>query len=340
MPWSKIKIEDRPLDSGEGRLLNYPEAMNEAFCQILGNDPRVIVMGQGVDDFKGIFGATKDLHLKFGHQRAFDTPLSENGLTGVAVGMAITGLRPIYCHNRPDFLLLTLDQIVNHAAKWQLMFGGKSTGVPLVIWSCVGRGWGSACQHSQALHNAFLHYPGLKIVVPSNPYDSKGLLISAVKDNNPVLFFEHRFNFKYPGHVPQEMYAIPFGKGATCRQGTDLTIVAVSHIVNDLKKVVGDYNQASLELIDLRTIKPIDKELIFKSVSKTGRLLVVDSAWETQGLGNYVISLVAMEGIPLKSKPRILANPDVYTPSGYTLEQEFYLDDAKILSAISACLDK
>ncbi|PJA88268.1 MAG: alpha-ketoacid dehydrogenase subunit beta [Candidatus Moranbacteria bacterium CG_4_9_14_3_um_filter_36_9] len=339
MPWSKIKYEDKPIEEGEGRLLDYASAMNEAFFQILKNDARTIVMGQGVDDMGGMFGATKDLHKKFGDHRVFDTPLAENGLMGIAVGMAINGLRPIYCHNRPDFLLLAMDQIVNHAAKWQFMFGGKSFPVPLVIWSCVGRGWGSASQHSQALHNAFLHYPGLKIVLPSNSYDSKGLLLSAVADNNPVLFFEHRLNFKYPCYVPEEMYAIPLGKGLICKEGKDLTIVAVSHIINDLKKIVKEYQRADIELIDLRTIKPIDKEIIFNSVAKTGRLLVVDSAWETQGLGNYVISLVAMEGIKLKTKPRIVANPDTYTPAGYTLEEEFFINDKKIIKAINQCLE-
>jgi len=338
MPWSRIKIEDKPLEPGEGRLLDYASTMNETYSQIMANDPSVVVMGQGVDDFKGMYGATKDLHKTFGRERSFDTPLAENALMGIAVGMAINGLRPIYCHNRPDFLLLTIDQIVNHAAKWQFMFGGRSRPVPLVVWGSVARGWGSAAQHSQALHNAFLHYPGLKIVMPSNPYDSKGLLISAVKDDNPVLFFEHRYNFKYPGYVPKEMYALPFGKGVVCREGSDLTIVSVSHIVNDLKLITKEYSEASIELIDLRTIKPIDKDLIFESVAKTGRLLVVDSAWQTHGLGNYVISLVAMEGIPLKSKPRTVTNPDTYTPCGYTLENEFYIRKEDILEGIQKCL--
>lgn len=338
MPWSKIKYEDKPIETGEGRLLDYPSAMNETFRQILKNDERVIVMGQGVDDNSGMFGATKGLQKIFGSHRVFDTPLAENALMGIGVGMAINGLRPIYCHNRPDFLLLTMDQIVNHAAKWQFIFGGKSSSIPLVIWSCVGRGWGSAAQHSQALHNAFLHYPGLKIVLPSNPYDSKGLLMSSVADNNPILFFEHRLNFKYPGYVPEEMYAIPLGKGLVCKEGGDLTIVAVSHIINDLKIIVREYKGADIELIDLRTIKPIDKELIFTSVSKTRRLLVVDSAWETNGLGSYVISLVAMKGITLKSKPMVVANPDTYTPAGYTLEEEFYISDEKIINAINQCL--
>lgn len=340
MPWSKIKLEDKPVEKRDGRIISYQDCMNETFSQILENDGRVIVMGQGVDDPLGMFGATKGLHEKFGSHRVFDTPLAENALMGITTGMAINGLRPVYCHNRPDFLLLAMDQIVNHAAKWRFMFGGKSASVPIVIWACVGRGWGTAAQHSQALHNAFLHYPGLKIVVPSNPLDSKGLLISSVADDGPVLFFEHRFNLKYPGYVPEKPYGVPLGKGRIKKEGKDLTVIGVSHIINDIVNIANNYKKADIEVIDLRTIKPIDKELIFESVAKTRRLLVVDSAWETHGLGYHVISLVAMEGIPLKSKPRIVANPDTYTPSGYTLEEEFYISEDNIIESIRKCLDK
>lgn len=339
MPWSKIECKEIAMGEKEGRLISYPEAMNETFSSILSNDDRCIVMGQGVDDSSGMFGATKGLHKIHGSHRVFDTPLAENGLMGIAIGMAINGLRPIYCHNRPDFLLLTMDQIVNHAAKWKFMFGGQGATVPLIIWSCVGRGWGSASQHSQAIHNAFLHFPGLKIVMPSNPADSKGLLISSVAEENPVLFFEHRFNFKYKGYVPDEMYAIPFGKGKTVLKGNDLTIVAVSHIVNDVTKIAEDYQGAGIEVIDLRTIKPLDKEIVFESVSRTGRILVIDSAWEAHGLGYNIIALLAMEGIALKTKPKILANPNTYTPSGFTLEEEFYLNEQKIREAIEDCLN-
>ena len=185
----------------------------------MANDERVFVMGQGVDDPVGMFGITTGLQEKYGEARVFDTPLSENGLTGVAVGAALAGMRPFYMHNRPDFLLLTMDQIVNHAAKWNYMFGGCSTGVPLVIWACVGRGWGGAAQHTQTLQGLFMHVPGLRLVMPTTPYDAKGLLITAIADQNPVIILEHRWLFKQSGYVPEGLYSIPFGRGVVAERG-------------------------------------------------------------------------------------------------------------------------
>src|SRR3989304_2590214 len=181
MPWTKILIEKQEpgFDEHAGqdvRKLTFPQALREALDQALERDDRVFVMGQGVDDPMGMFGTTLDLHKKYGEERVFDTPLSENALTGVAVGAALAGMRPVYMHNRPDFLLLAMDQIVNHAAKWSYMFGGCAS-VPLVIWACVGRGWGGAAQHTQTLQGLFMHVPGLRLVMPTTPYDAKGLLI-------------------------------------------------------------------------------------------------------------------------------------------------------------------
>lgn len=184
MPWTKIKSDQLELDfykggvEGETHLLSYSEAIREALDQALKLDPRVFVMGQGVDDPAGMFGATRDLHLKFGRERVFDTSLAENALTGIAIGSAIAGMKPVYFHNRPDFLLLAMDQLINHASKWHYMFGG-AVNVPLVIWTCIGRGWGSAAQHSQALQGLFMHVPGLKLVMPSTCFDAKGLMLTS-----------------------------------------------------------------------------------------------------------------------------------------------------------------
>ena len=181
------------------RILSHEEAIREALQLAMKNDKRVFIMGQGVDDPQGMFGATKNLHLEFGHDRVFDTPLSEGALMGVSVGAALAGMRPVYFHNRPDFLLLAMDQLVNHAAKWSYMFGG-AVNVPLVVWACIGRGWGSAAQHSQALQGLFMHVPGLKLLMPATCYDAKGLMLSAIADENPVLIIDHRFNFNHQRH--------------------------------------------------------------------------------------------------------------------------------------------
>src|SRR3989339_457364 len=205
MPWTKVTSElsepnynqDIQLDK---RRLTYAEALHDALDQALALDSRVFIMGQGVDDPSGTFGATVNLHRKYGSNRVFDTPLAENSLTGIAIGAAIGGMRPVYFHNRPDFLLLTMDQLVNHASKWFYMFGG-AVNVPLVLWACIGRGWGSAAQHSQALQGFFMHVPGLKLVMPSTAHDAKGLMLAAIADPNPVLILEHRMNFKHKGCV-------------------------------------------------------------------------------------------------------------------------------------------
>ena len=208
MPWTKIKPEFDEIDlmrseQAGGRRLSYAEAVREGLEQALQLDERVFILGQGVDDPSGMFGATRGLHKKFGRERVFDTPLAETALTGIAVGAAMAGMRPLYFHNRPDFLYLALDQIANHAAKWSYMFAGKVS-VPLVIWACTGRGWGSAAQHSQAIQGIFMHIPGLRLIMPSSCYDAKGFILTALKENNPVVILDHRMNFSQKGLVPED----------------------------------------------------------------------------------------------------------------------------------------
>ena len=229
MPWSRIKVESREPDfqtdaEVSGRIIPYAAAIREALDQAMEMDPNVFVMGQGVDDSAGMFGATRGLHEKFGPERVFDTPLAETALTGVAVGAALGGMRPVYFHNRPDFLYLALDQIANHAAKWHYMFGGRGLPVPLVVWACIGRGWGSAAQHSQALQGLFLHIPGLRLIMPATAADAKGLMLAAIADDNPVVIIEHRFNFKQEGPVPEHLYTTPIGKGMVRRPGRRVVV--------------------------------------------------------------------------------------------------------------------
>jgi len=346
MPWTKISAcENEPpflLDAppSAGRIIPYVEAVREAVAGALDIDPSVFVMGQGVDDPAGMFGVTRDLHLAFGPARVFDTPLSENGLMGIAVGAALGGSRPLYFHNRTDFLLLAMDQLVNHAAKYHYMFGGALT-VPLVVWACIGRGWGSAAQHSQALHALLMHTPGLKVVMPATAYDAKGLMASAIADNNPVVMIEHRFNFKHNGIVPAELYTVPIGKAAVRRKGSDITIVAVSYMVTEAFRAAERLSATGIEaeIIDVRTIKPLDEETILSSIAKTGRCIIADLGWKTGGVAAKIAALVAEKGFYcLKTPVRRVTSPDLPTPAGYTLEETFYTGKKEIEEAVYAAM--
>jgi len=318
------------------RVIGYDEAIREALRLALKHDDRVFIMGQGVDDPEGMFGATKNLHLEFGRERVFDTPLSEGALTGVSVGAALAGMRPVYFHNRPDFLLLAMDQLVNHAAKWSYMFGGAAN-VPLVVWACIGRGWGSAAQHSQALQGLFMHIPGLKLIMPGTCYDAKGLMLAAIKDQNPVLILDHRFNFNYQGLVPPGPYTVPIGKGIVRRKGRDVTIVAVSHLVIDAYEAAQEAAEDGIdaEVIDPRTLRPLDEDIILNSVAKTGRLIIVDCGWKTGGITAEIGAMVAEKGFShLKSPVKRLACPDLPTPAAWNLEEAYYIGRKEIKKAI------
>jgi len=338
-PKTKQRISEPAYysESGNGGcLLGYDEAIREALQLALKQDKSVFIMGQGVDDPMGMFGATKDLHLEFGRERVFDTPLSEGSLMGVAVGAALAGQRPVYFHNRPDFLLLAMDQLANHASKWSYMFGGAKS-VPLVVWACIGRGWGSAAQHSQALQGLFMHIPGLKLVMPSTCYDAKGLMLAAIYDQNPVLILDHRFNFNYQGLVPPEPYTVPIGKGVIRRKGRDVTIVAASHLVFDAFEAAQDLAGQGIEaeVIDPRTLRPLDEELILNSVARTGRLIVADCGWKTGGVTAEIAAMAAEKGFSrLKAPIRRLACPDLPTPAACSLEEAYYIGKEDIKKAI------
>lgn len=338
MDWSRTLVKEEINFEGnkEGRKLSYAAAIKEGLELAMTNDERVFVMGQGVDDPVGMFGVTTDLQKKYGKDRVFDTPLSENGLTGVAIGAALAGMRPFYMHNRPDFLLLTMDQIVNHAAKWNYMFGGCSTGVPLVIWACVGRGWGGAAQHTQTLQGLFMHIPGLRLVMPTTPYDAKGLLITAIAEQNPVIIMEHRWLFKQSGYVPEGLYSIPFGRGVVRKQGKDVTIVAISHMVVESMAAIPELEKQGIdvEIIDPRTLKPLDEALILESVKKTGRLVVADTGWKTGGAGAEIAAIIAEKGFKyLKSPVNRIGTLDIPTPASSVLEAKFYPGKANVVAA-------
>ncbi len=337
MPWAEKLITSKSNDTQapmEGRVLSYMEALHEALTLALELDPKVLVLGQGVNDPKGMFGVTTGLHEKFGTDRVFDTPLSEEGMTGICTGASMNGLRPVYMHNRPDFLLLAFNQIVSHASKVHYMDNGE-TNVPLVIWSAIGRGWGSGSQHSQAIQGLLLGIPGLKIVMPSTPYDAKGLMLAAIADNNPVLIFEHRWSMRNKGVVPEEAYKISLGKGIYRRTGNDLTIVGTSHILELAIKATDEMEDVTADIIDLRTIKPLDEGIILESLHKTGRILIVDTGWGMGGVCAEIGCLVAEKGFSfLKGPVRRLGLSDVPSPAGFTLEQYYYPDAKKITRTI------
>ncbi|MFN8607347.1 MAG: transketolase C-terminal domain-containing protein [Vulcanimicrobiota bacterium] len=308
------------------RILPMNLAIAEATTQSMESDPGIFVMGVGVDDPGGIFGTTRGPHDRFGDQRVFDTPLSENALTGVAVGAAVSGMRPIMVHARCDFLLLTLDQIINHAAKWRYMSGGTLT-VPLVIRAVVGRGWGQAAQHSQSLQGTLAHFPGLQVILPSNAYDAKGLLMSALKADLPVVMIEHRWLHNDRCHVPEEAYTVPIGRARVAREGKDVTVVAVSWMVKAALEAAATLSEQGIEaeVLDLRSVQPWDREAVLRSTEKTGRLVVADTAWTAFGISAEISAVVHEELFGrLKDPVRRLGLPFTHTPCAPNLERAYY----------------
>ncbi|RJQ51831.1 MAG: alpha-ketoacid dehydrogenase subunit beta [Nitrospiraceae bacterium] len=344
MPWTKVYTEKTDLKdtlAEEGlRALSYREALKEAQEQLLRNDESVFLLGEGVDDPGGIFGSTLGLWKEFGKDRVMDLPIAENGMTGVAIGAAMAGMKPIFVHMRMDFLPMCMDQLINHAAKWNYMTGGK-VNVPLVVRSIIGRGWGSAAQHSQALHGLFMHIPGLKIAVPSTPYDAKGLLMEAVNNGNPVMFIEHRWVYDYIGHVPEAPYTVPFGKGLIRRPGKDVTVVALSVMVYEAIKAAKTLEGmgTDIEVIDPRTLNPFDEALVIESVKKTGRLVIADVACKTGGAGAEIACRVAESAHEyLKAPVRRVNFPDAPTPCSPVLEDAYYPDSDSIIKAVMEIL--
>jgi pyruvate dehydrogenase E1 component beta subunit len=324
------------------RELNYANAVKEATDFCLDADQSVLVIGLGVPDPKGIFGTTTGLQDKYGSERVMDMPLAENGMTGIIIGASLNGYRPILTHQRVEFALLSVEQIVDQAAKWFYMNAGQQN-VPIVIRLIIGRGWGQGAQHSQSLESWFAHIPGLKVVMPSNAYDAKGLLISSVEDNNPVIFLEHRWLHNTIDNVPSEGYRVPIGKARVAREGKDLTIVAHSYMVleaircSDILKAKG----ISIEVLDLRSIRPLDTDAILNSVKKTGRLLVADNGWVHFGVSAEIISIVT-ENIfdKLLCMPTRIGMNNSPSPSTRALANYYYPRSFDIAKMVCKMLKK
>lgn len=323
-------------------ILTYGESVKQAMSMAMERDESVFLMGIGVDDHKAIFGSAKGLVDKFGHERVFDTPIAEAGMTGVAIGAALAGMKPVHIHIRADFLYLTLDQLFNIAAKWSYMFGGKMS-VPIVVRAVIGRSWGQGAQHSQSPQAIIAHVPGLKVVMPTTAYDVKGLLLKAIADPNPVVMIEHRLLYDIKGEVPDSYYEVEFGKGVCRRSGKDLTIVATSYMVPEAIKAAEflSAHGIDLEIIDPLTLVPLDEEIIFNSVHKTGRLLVADTGWTNCGFSAEISARVSEKKFTsLKGPIKRLGTAATVCPVSKSLENLFYPNAKTIVHEVCEMLGK
>ena len=320
--------------------MSFVDAINDAMIESMSIDETVICYGLGVDDPKRIFGSTRGLKERFGSDRVFDMPTSENGMTGVAVGVALGGYRPVMVHQRLDFFLLAIDQLVNSAAKWFYMFGGQKN-VPMVIRLIIGRGWGQGPTHSQSLHSWFDHIPGLKVVMPATAADAKGLLMSSIFDGNPVVFLEHRWLHAQEGNVPLGDYRVPLGNAQLLREGDDVTIVANSYMSVEAIHAVDHLQRTgvSCDLVDLRTIRPLDWNTIENSVKKTRRLLVLDIGGEFVSIAGEIIAGITERCFDaLNVAPIRICLPDHMVPTSHGLTDGFYPGAGQIIDAVSTMM--
>jgi len=318
------------------REITYSQALNEALRICMTEDERVVLLGEDIGCYGGIFQVTKGLQTEFGPDRVVDTPISEAGFVGASVGAALTGMRPVTEIMFIDFTTVCMDMIINQMAKMHYMFGGKGK-VPMVLRVNIGAGRGTAAQHSQSFHSIFMHVPGLFVAAPSTPYDAKGLLIEAVKNDNPVIFVEHKRLYNTRGMVPEESYRIPFGKAEVKRAGKDVTVFATHALVLSALEAAEEAAKDGIdvEVIDPRTLSPLDKDTLIASVKKTGRLLVADEDNKTCGVAAEVSAIVAEEAIDYLKAP-ILRNcsPDTPVPFSPPLEKAFIFGKDRLLESV------
>ncbi len=329
---------------------SFRQAINEALHAEMKRDPRVVIMGEdvaggaggtGIDDaYGGIMGVTRGLVGAFGRERVIDTPITESAIMGMAAGVAVTGLRPVAELMFVDFIGVCFDQIFNQAAKFRYMFGGKAK-TPLVIRAMFGAGFNAGAQHSQCLYSFFTHIPGLKVVIPSTPYDAKGLLIEAIRDDDPVIFLEHTKLYDLEGDVPDSAYTIPFGEAAVLREGGDVTIVAIARMVQVALEAARNLAAAGIQatVIDPRTTSPLDEETILDSVAETGRLVVVDEANPRCSMASEIAAMVAEKGFAdLKAPVQRVTAPHTPVPFAANLEALYIPDAARVEQAVRATL--
>ena len=318
------------------RTLTYAQAINEGLGQAMALCPDVLVMGQLVDYRSGIFGTTTGLAERFGTERVQDVPVAESAMTSAAIGAALTGLRPVLVHQRLDFMMYSLDAVVNWLSLWRFKSNGESN-LTVTIRAIVGRGWGQGPQHSKSLHAWFAHLPGLRVAVPSTAYDAKGLLLESIFGEDPAVVIEHRSLWSMVTEVPEVPYRVRFGQAARRRPGQDVTIVALGMMV-PLALRAADRLAAegiSAEVLDLRTVSPLDVDAVCTSVHKTRRLVVADPAWQSVGVAAEVIAAVCEQaGDRLAARPVRICFPDSHTPMSMTLEKEYYPDEDRVLAKV------
>ena len=323
------------------REISYAQAINEALGQCMREDDRVILLGEDIGAYGGVFQVTAGLLKEFGEERVIDTPISEAGFVGAAIGAAMTGIRPVAEIMFIDFTTVCMDMIVNQMAKMRYMFGGRSK-VPMVLRTNIGAGRGTAAQHSQSFHAFFMHTPGLYVATPSTPYDAKGLMIEAIKNDNPVVFVEHKKLYVEKGPVPEESYAIPFGKADIKREGKDITIVATHAMVTRSMRAAEEVSKEGIdvEIIDPRTLMPLDKGTILQSVRKTGRLLVADEGPKTCGIAAEIATIVFEEALfHIKAPVERVCSPDTPVPFSPPLEQAYIVEEAELITAIRKLME-
>lgn len=316
------------------RLMSYKAAAAQAILQVMEKDGRIFLLGEGVDNIAGVYGHTLPAYKKFGPSRVIDTPLSENGLTGFAVGAALDGMRPILIHQRNDFMLLTMDQLMNQAAKLRYTSGGRHK-VPLTILSFIARKPGEGAQHSQSLQSVFAHFPGIKVGMPAMPSDAKGMLLKAVEDDGPVIILEHRDLFGETQRVEENYFTASF-EARIAGSGKDVTIAAVSAAVINALEASEDLAKMGIyaEVIDLRWINPLDIETIETSVDKTGRLVVVDTGWQMCGIGSEIIARLAEKSVHFLAPPKRINMASVPCPASQYLLKNYHPTTESIVKTV------
>jgi pyruvate/2-oxoglutarate/acetoin dehydrogenase E1 component len=322
------------------RTRTYAQAINEALAQALELSGDVFVVGQLVDSMPGVFGTTTGLIDRFGPDRVLDFPVSESLMTSAAMGAALSGMRPVVVHHRLDFMIYSLDAIVNWLALWRFKSNGKSH-LPVTIRAVIGKGWGQGPQHSKSLHAWFAHLPGLKVAVPATAHDAKGLLLEGIFGEDPCIILENRSLFSMEDEVPEGPYRVPFGHAAIRRTGKDVTLVALGLMVPIALRVAARLAQdgVACEVLDLRSVAPLDRSAILRSVSKTKRLVVADPAWQSVGVAAEIIAWVCEQmGRELAANPARVCFPDSHTPTSAPLEAGFYPDDRALLAAVQSVL--
>lgn len=309
------------------RQLTYAQALSEGLCQAMEADPSIFVTGIAVDYPSGIFGSTSEAAKRFGPKRVFDAPAMENALTGIAIGAAAMGKRPVIVHPRNDFMFLSFDNLINMAAKWRYMFAGRAGTVPIVVRGVIGKGWGQGATHSQSLQAPLAHFPGLTVVMPAFPSDAKGLTIAALQHDGPVIILEHRALYSTTGAVSESFEPMPMGKAVCVREGSDITIVATSFMAYEAVHAAEELARHDIDadVINLHTIRPLDEDTILQSVKKTGHLIVADTSWELCGVSSEIAALAAEKAWTyLKGRVVRISLPNCPAPVSAKLEEAFY----------------